>query len=70
VIVKKVPTSKAAAPKSKALHVRDLCDYIAGPNAGDDDEKVEHRGAENMLNIDHAGLVEEMADLAEFLLSL
>jgi hypothetical protein len=65
VIVKKVPTSKAAAPKSKALHVRDLCDYIAGPNAGDDDEKVEHRGAENMLNIDHAGLVEEMADLAE-----
>lgn len=65
VIVKKVPTNKAAAPKSKARHVRDLCDYIAGPNAGDDDEKVEHRGAANMLNIDHAGQVEEMADLAE-----
>jgi Relaxase/Mobilisation nuclease domain/Large polyvalent protein-associated domain 7 len=65
VIVKKVPTRKTAALKSKALHVSDLCDYIAGPNAGDDDEKVEHQGAANMLNLDHAGQVEEMADLAE-----
>ncbi len=64
-IVKKVQTKKGGAFNSKALHVRDLCDYIAGPNAGDADEKVEHRGAANMLNVDHAGQVEEMADLAE-----
>ena len=64
-IVKKVQTKKGGAPKAKALHVRDLCDYIAGPNAGDADEKVEHQGATNMLNVDHAGQVEEMADLAE-----
>jgi hypothetical protein len=31
VIVKKVPTSKVAAPKSKAKNVRALADYIAGP---------------------------------------
>jgi hypothetical protein len=65
VIVKKVQTKKGGAFKSKALHVRDLCAYIAGPNAGDADEKVEHRGATNMLNVDHAGQVDEMADLAE-----
>jgi Relaxase/Mobilisation nuclease domain/Large polyvalent protein-associated domain 7 len=65
VIVKKVQTNKAAAPKSKALHARDLCDYIAGPNAGDEDEKVEHRGAVNILNIDHDAQVQEIADLAE-----
>ena len=35
-IVKKVPTSKRAAPKSKALNVRALADYIAGPRAGGD----------------------------------
>ena len=64
-IVKKIQTKKCGALKSKALHVRDLCDYIAGPNAGDADEKVEHKGATNMLNVDHAGQVEEMADLAE-----
>lgn len=64
-IVKKVQTKKGGALKSKALHVRDLCDYIAGPNAGDADEKVEHEGAANMLNVDHAGQVDEMADLAE-----
>jgi hypothetical protein len=65
VIVKKVPTSKLAAPKSKALNVRALADYIAGPNAGGDGEKVEHRGALNLLNIDHDGQVDEMIDLAE-----
>jgi hypothetical protein len=65
VIVKKVPTNKAAPAKSRARHARDLCDYIAGPNAGDADEKVEHRGATNMLNIDHASQVDEMAELAE-----
>jgi hypothetical protein len=64
-IVKKVPTSKAAAPKSKAHNVRALVDYISGPNAGSDGEKVEHRGAENLLNVDHGGQVEEMIDLAE-----
>jgi Relaxase/Mobilisation nuclease domain/Large polyvalent protein-associated domain 7 len=64
-IVKKVPTSKAAAPKSKAHNVRALVDYISGPNAGGDGEKVEHRGAENLLNVDHGGQVEEMIDLAE-----
>lgn len=64
-IVKKVPTNKSAPPKSRGMHARDLCNYIAGPNAGDADEKVEHRGATNMLNIDHAGQVEEMAELAE-----
>jgi hypothetical protein len=65
VIVKKVPTNKKAPLKSKGLHARDLCDYIAGPDAGDADEKVEHRGAVNLLNIDHAGQVQEMSDLAE-----
>ncbi|MEP6652922.1 MAG: TraI/MobA(P) family conjugative relaxase [Myxococcales bacterium] len=64
-IVKKVPTSKHAAPKSKALNVRALADYIAGPRAGGDGEKVEHRGAVNLLNIDHEGQVQEMIDLAE-----
>ncbi len=64
-IVKKVPTSKHAAPKSKALNVRALTDYIAGPRAGGDGEKVEHRGAVNLLNIDHEGQVQEMIDLAE-----
>jgi hypothetical protein len=65
VIVKKVPTKKSAAPKSKASHVHDLCEYIAGPNAGGDDEKVEHRAAVNMLNDDLAAQIQEMADLAE-----
>jgi len=65
VIVKKVPTSKVAAPKSKAHNVRALADYIAGPHTGGDGEKVEHRGALNLLNIDHDGQVEEMIDLAE-----
>lgn len=64
-IVKKVPTSKAAPPKSKAHNVRALVDYIAGPKAGGDGEKVEHRGARNMLNLDHEGQVQEMIDLAE-----
>ena len=64
-IVKKVPTSKHAAPKSKALNVRALADYIAGPRADVDGEKVEHRGAVNLLNIDHEGQVQEMIDLAE-----
>jgi hypothetical protein len=64
-IVKKVQSNKSAAPRSKALHARDLCDYIAGPGAGDADEKVEHRGAVNLLNIDHDAQVQEMADLAE-----
>jgi hypothetical protein len=64
-IVKKVPTSKHAAPKSKALNVRALVDYIAGPRAGGDGEKVDHRGALNLLNIDHEGQVQEMIDLAE-----
>jgi len=65
VIVKKVPTSKVGALKSKALNVRALIDYIAGPNAGGDGEKVEHRGTENMLNVDHDAQVQEMIDLAE-----
>ena len=64
-IVKKVPTSKAAAPKSKAANVRALVDYIAGPSAGGDGEKVEHRGALNLLNVDHEAQVQEMIDLAE-----
>ena len=64
-IVKKVPTNKKAPLKSKGLHARDLCDYIAGPDAGGGDEKVEHRGATNLLNIDHAGQVQEISDLAE-----
>jgi hypothetical protein len=65
VIVKKVGTSKTAAPKSKASNVRALIDYIAGVAAGGDGEKVEHRGAFNLLNIDHDGQVQEMIDLAE-----
>lgn len=64
-IVKKVPTSKTAAPKSKAANVRALVDYIAGPSAGGDGEKVEHRGALNLLNVDHDAQVQEMIDLAE-----
>jgi hypothetical protein len=65
VIVKKVPTSKTAAPKSQAANVRALVDYIAGPNAGGDGEKVEHRGSLNLLNVDHEAQVQEMIDLAE-----
>jgi hypothetical protein len=65
VIVKKVGTSKTVAPKSKASNVRALIDYIAGLVAGGDGEKVEHRGAFNLLNIDHDGQVQEMVDLAE-----
>lgn len=64
-IVKKIGTSKAAAPKSKASNVRALVDYIAGVTAGGNGEKVEHRGALNLLNIDHDGQVQEMIDLAE-----
>ena len=64
-IVKKVPTSKVGALKSKALNVRALLDYIAGPKTGGDGVKVEHREAENMLNVDHEAQVQEMIDLAE-----
>lgn len=64
-IIKKVAMQKTAAAKTKALHVRDLCDYIAGPDAGDEREKVQHRGAVNLLNLDHAAQVQEMADLAD-----
>ena len=64
-IVKKVATKRSAAPKSRGLHARDLCDYIAGPNAGDKDEKVEHRGSLNLLNIDHQAQVAEIGELAE-----
>jgi hypothetical protein len=64
-IVKKVPTSKRAPPKSKALNVRALADYIAGARAGGDGEKVEYRGSVNLLNVDHEGQVQEMIDLAE-----
>ncbi len=64
-IIKKVALNKSAATKAKALHVRDLCDYIAGPEAGDKDEKIEHRATLNLLNIDHAAQVQEMADLAD-----
>jgi hypothetical protein len=65
VIVKKIGTSKTAAPKSKASNVRALIDYIAGVATGGEGEKVEDRGAVNLLNIDHDGQVQEMADLAE-----
>ena len=64
-IIKKIPTSRRAPPKSKAVNVRALADYIAGPHAGGDGEKVEHRGALNLLNIDHDAQVQEMIDLAE-----
>jgi hypothetical protein len=64
-IVKKVPTSKRAPARSKALNVRALVDYIAGLRAGGTGEKVEHRDAANLLNIDHEGQVQEMIDLAE-----
>lgn len=64
-IVKKVATSRGAPGKSRTLHVRDLCDYIAGCGAAREDEKVEHRGSVNLLNIDIEQLAHEMADLAE-----
>ncbi len=64
-IIKKVAFNKSAAVKAKAIHVRDLCNYIAGPDAGDEYEKVQHRGALNLLNLDHAAQVQEMADLAD-----
>ncbi len=64
-IVKKVPTAKHAPAKSKAHNVRALADYIAGPNAGGAGEKVEHRAALNLLNLDHDAQVQEMIDLAE-----
>jgi hypothetical protein len=65
VIVKKIARATGAPAKSKAAHVRALADYIAGPQAGGHGEKVEHRGALNLLNLDHDGQVEEMIDLAE-----
>jgi hypothetical protein len=65
VIVKKVPVSKRAAPKTLAANVRDLADYIAGLRAGGDGEKVELRGGLNFLAIDHDGQVQEMIDLAQ-----
>jgi hypothetical protein len=65
VIVKKIPSSRMAEPKSLAANVRDLADYIAGPRAGDDGEKVEHRGGLNFLALDHGSQVQEMIDLAE-----
>jgi hypothetical protein len=64
-IIKRIPTSRRASPKSKAVNVRALADYIAGPHAGGDGEKVEHRGATNLLNIDHDAQVQEIIDLAE-----
>jgi hypothetical protein len=64
-IIKKISTSRRASPKSKAVNVRALADYIAGPHAGGDGEKVEHRGGTNLLNIDHDAQVQEMIDLAE-----
>jgi Relaxase/Mobilisation nuclease domain/Large polyvalent protein-associated domain 7 len=64
-IVKKILTSKLAPAKRKAHDVRALADYIAGPKAGGAGEKVEHRGALNLLNLDHEGQVQEMIDLAE-----
>jgi hypothetical protein len=64
-IVKKVPTSKVAAAKTRAANVRALCDYIAGAAAGSNGEKIEHRGALNLLNVDHENQVQEMIDLAE-----
>jgi hypothetical protein len=64
-IVKKIATAQKAPPKSKAANVRALADYIATPGAGGDGEKVEHRGALNLLNLDHDGQVQEMIDLAE-----
>src|SRR5688500_12975105 len=63
-IVKKVATKKSAPARSRARHVRDLCDYIAGPDAGDRKEKVEHRGALNLLTLDHDAQVQEMSGLA------
>jgi hypothetical protein len=45
--------------------VRALGHYTAGPTAGGDGEKVEHRGAENLLNVDHEAQAQEMIDLAE-----
>ena len=64
-IVKKMPTSQKAARQEQGANVRALADYIAGPGAGGEGEKVEHRGALNLLNIDHDGQVQEMIDLAE-----
>jgi hypothetical protein len=65
VIVKKVPTKKGAPSRSRARHIRDLCDYIAEPDQDGGRDKVEHRGALNLLTLDHAAQVEEMSDLAE-----
>jgi hypothetical protein len=64
-IVKKVAVARGARAKSKALHVRDLCDYIAGAGGGHESEKVEHRGSVNLLNSTHDEQVQEIGDLAE-----
>jgi MobA/VirD2-like, nuclease domain/Large polyvalent protein-associated domain 7/TraI-like middle domain/RepB DNA-primase C-terminal helical domain len=65
VIVKKIAVSKVAAVKSKAAIIRSLVDYIAGARSSSNGEKVEHRGATNLLNIDHDGQMQEMIDVAE-----
>ena len=61
-IIKKVHTSKKAAPKSKGANVRAFVDYVAGIGTG---EKVERRGSANLLAEDHDAQVQEMVDLAE-----
>src|SRR5579872_1422258 len=64
VIQRKIRLKRTTSPSSTALQARELCDYIAGPDAGRPDERIEHRGAVNMLNLDHSGQVDEFADLA------
>jgi hypothetical protein len=64
-IVKKVATSRTAPAKSRTVHVRDLCNYIAGIGDAGEGGRVEHRGSVNLLNLEHEQQVQEIADLAE-----
>ena len=65
-IVKKVADSKARGAQEQGRATCALWPTTSpARDAGGDGEKVEHRGALNLLNIDHDGQVQEMIDLAE-----
>jgi hypothetical protein len=67
VVVKPAEHNSRAPAKSKAANVAALCDYIGGPEDehGQARTDIGHRGALNLMGVDHADQVAEMIDLAE-----
>jgi hypothetical protein len=65
-IIKKVkPNASKAATRSKGGNIRDLTDYIAGPEAGGEDEKVLHRGGLGFVADEFSAQQAEMMALAD-----